>query len=144
MQLARKVRTKIECAPAWRFSASLKSVVSIWLVKPQHHHASETEALAYAGLSQDFAASIVDGRVRELDVQLAACVATGALRSEPIVESLCASFLVTFKENLRMYKRPTSSRHGRTIGRLCPVCLISISPSPSSSSSSSSSLSWFL
>ena len=109
MQLARKVKTKIECSPAWRFSASMKSVVSTWLVKPQHHHASETEALAYAGLSQELSQSIAAGRVRQLDVQLAAKVASGALRSEPIIESLRASFLMTFKENLHMYKRRTTS-----------------------------------
>ncbi|CAE7455070.1 unnamed protein product [Symbiodinium sp. KB8] len=109
LEVSRAVAARVDTTPAWRVSSSLRKFWDAWLTRPQKHHQTSTEAEAYGCLARGMMDAVASGRAREFDLVLAARVASGALRTDVLVESLTTSFLAKFKDGLADCKRRTTS-----------------------------------
>ena len=107
----RRIRKRFIQIPAWRITESFRSFLQHWVPKTPDYHSSDLQAEAHAALVKPIGDSVASGKVRELDLDLAAKVATGALSSDALVDSLVTTFLQTLESAWTPGKvRKTSSQ----------------------------------
>ena len=114
LEAARTILHKVVCVPRHRRSESMQKFLGNFLVEPHLYHSSNEEAMAHGALASTLASSVASGTVMQQDLQLAAKVASGALRQDSLIQSLTASFLFVCQEGAMQQGqrvRRTSTRH---------------------------------
>ena len=115
LQLVRRIRTRFDTTPAWRKSDALKLYLKSYLTSSSLYHDGDVQLQAHTALSNALASAIQDGKTRSLELDLAARVAAGELRTDAVIEQLVTSFLLRSKDSLQ---RPHRSRHLTDVGAM--------------------------
>ena len=103
-----KIRNRLDHTPAWRFSPAMKEFKQNWLPKTDLYHNSDVQAQAHASLVASLGQGVAEGKVRQLDLQLASQIAAGQLRCDALVDGLLTTFLRTLESSQRNTRRHRS------------------------------------
>ena len=104
-----KIRMRLDCLPAWRYSPALQAFKQQWLPKTDLYHSTDLQACAHASLVSSLGAGIATGKVRSLDLEVASKIATGSLRCDALVDGLVTTFVQTLQGSMVNRKRHNSS-----------------------------------
>ena len=110
--LIARASSKLVNLPKWRRSESLQSFMDRYLVPFRQFYQEAKESSAYTCLMQKFTLQVASGKIADSDLQLAAAVATGKLREDPVVHGLAQSFLAMVdRRNRGCESRLNSSKY---------------------------------
>ena len=108
LKMLRRIRSKFDCVPNWRKSASWAAHLKNFLPQDSLFHGSSDAMLAHAALSKALTGAVVSGRCRQVEIEMASKIASGALRSDALLESLVTGF---FSQARAALLRPCSSNN---------------------------------
>ena len=115
LQLVQRIRSRFDNTPAWRKSESFKVFLQHYLTSTSMYHDGDTQMEAHNALTSALAMAVQEGRAQAMDLDLAARVAVGQLRTDAIIEGLVTTFLLRSQEALQ---RPNSSRHLKDVAAM--------------------------
>ncbi|CAE7395576.1 FEN1, partial [Symbiodinium sp. CCMP2456] len=115
LPLVRRIRSRFDTTPAWRKSDALKLYLKNYLTTTSLFHDGDVQMQAHTALSNALASAVQEGKTRQGELDLAARVAAGGLRTDAVIEQLVTSFLLRSKDALH---RPHSSRHLTEVGAM--------------------------
>ena len=111
LTIARNISHRAVCIPVHRRSAALQQFLDGYLVQAHLFHADGAEASAHGALAAALGSAVAAGAVRQLDIRLAAKMASGALRKDSLIQSLTTTFLMTCQQAMEPRQRSHSTRH---------------------------------
>ena len=110
LDIVRSICHRAECIPVHRQSPALKAFLKGFLVQAHLFHSTDDEARAHAALATTLANSVAQGKAHQLDLALAAKVASGQLRQDSLIQALTATFLMQYQAGLQNTRRRNSSQ----------------------------------